>query len=287
MTHLLRSDFYKLRKAKYFRVCLIITILLAVGTVFLLDFTYRIAGDQMASQMASQQDALSESGVSVSVEGIAGSYEDLGAAGQLLTFFAGNTTLILAVLVSLFVGSEFNHGTMKLIASRQYSRLTIYSSKLIAAMAAGIFLTLIYVLFSFLTASFVWGIGDAPSQGWARTIGAAGLELFLLCAFLSLFVTGICVSVCHTRRNAGKKADRKGNCHFQLSAGHQYERPSGRPSQRHRFTGSDRRHLLFRSLLPHRSSQFPEAGHQRVLPCHLQKPEFTSLIIQYPFPAEL
>ena len=26
MTHLLRSDFYKLRKAKYFRVCLIITI---------------------------------------------------------------------------------------------------------------------------------------------------------------------------------------------------------------------------------------------------------------------
>ena len=50
---------------------------------------------------------------------------------------AGNTTLILAVLVSLFVGSEFNHGTMKLIASRQYNRLTIYSSKLIAAMAAG------------------------------------------------------------------------------------------------------------------------------------------------------
>ena len=271
MTHLLRSDFYKLRKAKYFRVCLIITILLAVGTVFLLDFTYRIAGDQMASQMASQQDALSESGVSISVEGIAGSYEDLGAAGQLLTFFAGNTTLILAVLVSLFVGSEFNHGTMKLIASRQYSRLTIYSSKLIAAMAAGIFLTLIYVLFSFLTASFVW-LSDPAKR---RRPGAQHL------------LSGICVSVCHTRRNAGKKADRKGNCHFQLSAGHQYERPSGRPSQRHRFTGSDRRHLLFRSLLPHRSSQFPEAGHQIVLPCHLQKPEFTSLIIQYPFPAEL
>ena len=33
--------------------------------------------------------------------------------------------------------------------------------------------------------------------------------------------------------------------------------------------------------------EFPEAGHQIVLPCHLQKPEFTSLIIQYPFPAEL
>ena len=261
MTHLLRSDFYKLRKAKYFRVCLIITILLAVGTVFLLDFTYRIAGDQMASQMASQQDALSESGVSVSVEGIAGSYEDLGAAGQLLTFFAGNTTLILAVLVSLFVGSEFNHGTMKLIASRQYSRLTIYSSKLIAAMAAGIFLTLIYVLFSFLTAFFVWGIGDVPSQGWARTIGAAGLELFLLCAFLSLFVMFSFL----IRQSGGALA--LNICFLEFVS-------------LFAILGE----MLVKKLT---GKEFPEAGHQIVLPCHLQKPEFTSLIIQYPFPAEL
>ena len=47
MTHILRSDFYKLRKARYFWVCLAVTVILAVGSVFLLDFTYRLAGDQM------------------------------------------------------------------------------------------------------------------------------------------------------------------------------------------------------------------------------------------------
>ena len=36
MTHLLRSDFYKLRKAKYFRVCLIITIEIVISN-YLLD----------------------------------------------------------------------------------------------------------------------------------------------------------------------------------------------------------------------------------------------------------
>ena len=126
MTHILRSDFYKLRKARYFWVCLAVTVILAVGSVFLLDFTYRLAGDQMETQVASQQETLEESGVSVSVEGVPLSYDELSGSGQLLSFFAGNTTLILAVLISLFVGSEFNHGTIKNMASRQYSRAALY-----------------------------------------------------------------------------------------------------------------------------------------------------------------
>ena len=168
MTHILRSDFYKLRKARYFWVCLAVTVILAVGSVFLLDFTYRLAGDQMETQVASQQETLEESGVSVSVEGIPLSYDELSGSGQLLSFFAGNTTLILAVLISLFVGSEFNHGTIKNMASRQYSR--------------------VYVLFAAVTASILWGFGPVSSGYWPRTLGGAGLELLLLFAFISVFV---------------------------------------------------------------------------------------------------
>ena len=40
MLNLIRSDIFKLRKAKYFWILLFINILLAVGTVYLLDFTY-------------------------------------------------------------------------------------------------------------------------------------------------------------------------------------------------------------------------------------------------------
>lgn len=189
MTHLIRSDLYKLRNARYFWVCLIITVILAVGGIFLLDFTCRMMGDQMDAQAAQQQEALDESGVSVvSVEGVPTSQDDLTLSGQLVSFFAGDTTLILAVLISLFVGSEFNHGTIKNIASKQYSRAAIYGSKLITGMAAGIFLTLVYALFSSVTAAVLWGFGDISPGYWPETLGAIGLELLLLCAFISLFV---------------------------------------------------------------------------------------------------
>ena len=39
MLNLIRSDIFKLKKAKYFWILLIINILLAVATVCLLDFT--------------------------------------------------------------------------------------------------------------------------------------------------------------------------------------------------------------------------------------------------------
>ena len=43
----------------------------------------------METQVASQQETLEESGVSVSVEGVPLSYDELSGSGQLLSFFAG------------------------------------------------------------------------------------------------------------------------------------------------------------------------------------------------------
>ena len=60
MLNLLKSDFYKLGKARYFWVCLILTMALAAGTVFLMDFTYKMAGEQMAQQVEQKQQAMDE-----------------------------------------------------------------------------------------------------------------------------------------------------------------------------------------------------------------------------------
>ena len=133
-----------------------------------------------------RQETLEESGVSVSVEGVPLSYDELSGSGQLLSFFAGNTTLILAVLISLFVGSEFNHGTIKNMASRQYSRADLYGSKLITGMAAGAFLTLVYVLFAAVTASILWGFGPVSSGYWP-------------CLLYTSFFLRLCISGVHVR----------------------------------------------------------------------------------------
>ena len=63
MLNLIRSDIFKLRKAKYFWILLFINILLAVGTVYLLDFTYKLAGDSMEAHLSQEQAALDESGL--------------------------------------------------------------------------------------------------------------------------------------------------------------------------------------------------------------------------------
>ena len=105
MLNLIRSDIFKLKKAKYFWILLIINILLAVGTVCLLDFTYKLAGDSIEAQLSQEQAALDDAGMNVSVEGIPTGHDQLSASSQMLTFFAGNTTLLMAVPCSTSLSS--------------------------------------------------------------------------------------------------------------------------------------------------------------------------------------
>ena len=188
MLNLIRSDIFKLRKAKYFWILLFINILLAVGTVYLLDFTYKLAGDSMEAQLTQEQAALDDAGMNVSVEGIPTGHDQLSASGQLLTFFAGNTTLLMSVLISLFVGSEFNNGTVKIIAARNYSRLKIYLSKPLVGILASILFTLVFVLAATLTATALWGFGDVSGSYASQLLLKGALELLLGASYVSLFV---------------------------------------------------------------------------------------------------
>ena len=188
MLNLIRSDIFKLRKAKYFWILLFINILLAVGTVYLLDFTYKLAGDSMEAQLTQEQAALDDAGMNVSVEGIPTGHDQLSASGQLLTFFAGNTTLLMSVLISLFVGSEFNNGTVKIIASRNYSRLKIYLSKLFVGILASVLFTLMFVLAATMTATALWGFGDVSGSYASQLLLKGALELLLGASYVSLFV---------------------------------------------------------------------------------------------------
>ena len=188
MFNLIRSDIFKLRKAKYFWILLFINILLAVGTVCLLDFTYKLAGDSIEAQLSQEQAALDDAGMNVSVEGIPTGHDQLSASSQMLTFFAGNTTLLMAVLISLFVGSEFNNGTVKIIASRNYSRLKIYLSKLFVGILASVLFTLVFVLAASMTATALWGFGDVSGSYASQLLLKGALELLLGASYVSLFV---------------------------------------------------------------------------------------------------
>ena len=92
MKSLIRSDFYKLRKAKSFWVCMILAVVLAVFSVLIMDFSVKLM-DKVPQQAAQEEAALEESGLNISTDGIPMSSADLNASSMLLMQFAGTTTI--------------------------------------------------------------------------------------------------------------------------------------------------------------------------------------------------
>lgn len=187
MRHLIKSDFYKLKKAKSFWVCMIIAAALAVFSVFAMDFSAKLM-EQIPQQAAEEQAMLEESGLNISTDGIPRTSEDLNASSMLLIQFAGTTTILIAIFVSLFVGGEFSHGTIKNLASKNYTRAQIYFSKLIVSIVAAIGMTVFYVIVATALGTALWGFGNVEHAFTVNLCKGIPIELLLVSAFTALFV---------------------------------------------------------------------------------------------------
>ena len=122
----------------------------------------------------------SELGIDASLLGYDGLYALITGTSQ--------ATLFITIMNSIFVPSEFAHGTMKNIASRGLSRWSIYLSKLIVGIVVSVIYVLLCAVCSFALGSIMWGAGDidrAMSLDIARMLG-----LFLLAevAVQSIFI---------------------------------------------------------------------------------------------------
>lgn len=187
MLSLIRSDVYKLRKAKSFLVCAAIAIAFSVVMTFFIDFTYKMM-DNFSTQAEISEQSMQENGLNVSVGNLPMSHDALSSSSMMLSQFGSDASVLIAVIISLFVGGEFSYGTIKNLASRNFSRTQIYISKLLVCIAASIFLTLLSVASATLTGTALWGFGDVSPE-FARTLIVGSLiELLLITGFASLFV---------------------------------------------------------------------------------------------------
>lgn len=159
MSGLLRSDFYKISKMKSFPICLLIALALAVGSIFMLDYTAQFVD--------------------------MGTYN---ASNTMLSTFAGDSKIFIAIVVSIFAASEFGFGTIKNVASRGFSRVGIYFSKLIGACVIALVIQLVYSVAYTGTATIMWGFGDVSASFWPETLKIIGLEILLTLAYTSVFV---------------------------------------------------------------------------------------------------
>ena len=161
MSGLLKSDFYKLSKMKSFPICLLIVVALTVGSVFIQDYSAQFLG-----------------------EGIV-----YNGSNQLLSTFAGDCKIFIAIVVSIFAASEFGFGTIKNIASRGFSRISIYFSKLIVSCFIALMIQLVYSIAYTGTATILWGFGEVSASYWPETLKIVGLEFLLTFAYTCLLYT--------------------------------------------------------------------------------------------------
>lgn len=187
MLNLIKSDIYKLRKAKSFWICIIIAICLSAIMTYFIDFTYKMMNNIEAETLASEK-MMQQNGMNISVGNTPLNYDDLNASSLLLTQFSSSAAILMAVFISLFVGGEFTYGTIKNLASKNYSRTKIYCSKLIVSIAASLFLTVLSVGSATLVGTALWGFGDVSSEMAGNLIAGSLIELLLITAFASLFV---------------------------------------------------------------------------------------------------
>ncbi len=163
MINLLRADFYKLFRAKSFYICGAIAAALSLLGVVLLNSSIN-----------------SDLGIDAALLGYDGLYALITGVSQ--------ATLFVTIMNSIFVPSEFAHGTIKNIASRGFSKWSIYASKLLVA----IFISVVYVLLcsvcSFALGSAMWGTGEIDRVVFLNIARMLGLFLLAEVAVQSMFV---------------------------------------------------------------------------------------------------
>ncbi|MDR3052776.1 MAG: ABC transporter permease [Coriobacteriales bacterium] len=167
MIDIIRSEFYKLAKARSFFICLALCAALAVFLGFAIQMGVAARGSSDGAAILSDISAL------VLLE------QTLGQP-FLPTLFA--------IFVSLFVSSEFHNGTMKNCVSKGFNRIQIYLAKLLVCGLAVLAMYAAHVIAAFIVGSVLWGFdpyGLATVSNVATLLLSEGL-LFL--AYAALFV---------------------------------------------------------------------------------------------------
>lgn len=194
MKQLLSADFYKLRKSKSPFVCAIVTLGLAVLYIVSLN---------LISKMSIVQDG-------VQVEGTFTG--DLSFVTMFQQGFTSDSLLFIAIVISIFIGSEFAHGTIKNIASKSFSRTKLFLSKWIVSIATSIVYLLLYAVVFSVLAIILWGFGNPGAGFWSDFLLLTGCRILLNAAVCSIFVTltmiirqsggAIAINICLTQFTA-------------------------------------------------------------------------------------
>lgn len=177
MGKLLHFEFHKLIRQKSFYICLAV----AVAMLFVSTYTTYLM----------QKDA-----VDIGQMGIDGMSVMIGAVS------GGTLSMVIGVFVPLFVCEDYVSGTIRNIVTRGYTRLGIFSAKLIAVLFASAIMTIACMAAGYLVGTIFCVPGEQPFD--ADTVKTLLCQLAVMLAEASLFYaistvlqkTGGAIAIC-------------------------------------------------------------------------------------------
>lgn len=199
MYHILKAEIGKLFRSRTFLICSIIAVVMSVILIASYEMMSEVYTPEFIEKL--NQQTATESGVSfqASEELDFSFFQNLSGISMLEMAFSGDVvTTLLAVLVSIFVCSEFSGGAIKNIASRGFSRTKIYTAKYIVCAIAGIILAMIVLITMFLGGTILWGVGETGGDFTSNLLTFLGIQFLL-----NVALTGLMVFVSMAVRNTG------------------------------------------------------------------------------------
>ena len=180
MTALMKADGYKLRKSRSLKVCLLVAFVLGIQMAVLYHIAWSMIGNNiettrsMMMMFASDEKTINEMLMIIPDENM-WAYISTALADT-------NVLYIAAIVISIFVGSEYSMGTIKNSVSRGYSRSSIYVSKLLFSLIAMFAIVIGYVLGSSIVGGILYGFSAKISAGqiWLM-VAAYCVEMIAVC----------------------------------------------------------------------------------------------------------
>ena len=180
MSDIFRADLYKIRKSRSVRVCLIVSFILGI----LMSIMYHIAWQELNRTMEETRMMIEGMG---DYSGIVMEAIDILPSDDLWSYINIsmcdlNVLYIAAVVIGIFVGSEYSMGTIRNSLTRGFSRSSVFFSKLISAAIIMVITVFVYVVGSAVPGVALFGFSAKISAGDILLCLALYLLLFLAAA---------------------------------------------------------------------------------------------------------
>lgn len=174
MSHLLSGEFYKWKKSKSFKVCLLVAIAMGI-------FLYVSLMIEAKEYCENPQELYEEIGL-------------LGVLGESVS--SGMELMFTSIFSCIWVISEYSHGAIKNIVGKGDSRAKIFLTKCVSSFIAVTLMNLICYLVMLITGFAVMGTKQVDAGFFGNFLNYAGMQLLFSIAF-----TSIVIAICELTRN--------------------------------------------------------------------------------------